>query len=389
MRWLKRDFVIKFSVIVAIAVTIIVSMNLVELLDKYVKVSLTSEKYSDYEYMELKDLKYLNNKDTHDNTERIEMEKKAGEDLDYLLDNLPEFEGNVVFPLVYCSMNDGMIGVSCDVIIAYNEELPYIIDTKNCSEKGIYIGNSYNGYWSDGKVQIGSEEYEVAGIVSSNHLQLNNGIYIPYDIITEKGKTDMYRSLIDYMTFEGAITVYFASDRPGVVEHDIELMKEWCRENGIVEVVNVAGSNESYVEDEKNDIRSISYQIIKKFVCYLAAAFCLFAVFEAIRLYMNRKKADIMILWSAGSKKTVILKMLIKELGMAGAFGVAVLIGVVLAFAAEWLIYGVILGCNLKTVFIYGAYSFAAVVVLTIIMITVMLAAMLHKPVISIIKKEQ
>lgn len=39
----KRDFVIKFSVIVAIAVTIIVSMNLVELLDKYVKVSLTSE----------------------------------------------------------------------------------------------------------------------------------------------------------------------------------------------------------------------------------------------------------------------------------------------------------------------------------------------------------
>lgn len=43
MRWLKRDFVIKFSVIVAITVTIIVSMNLVELLDKYVKVSLTSE----------------------------------------------------------------------------------------------------------------------------------------------------------------------------------------------------------------------------------------------------------------------------------------------------------------------------------------------------------
>lgn len=35
-------------------------------------------------------------------------------------------------------------------------------------------------------MQIGSEEYEVAGIVSSNHLQLNNGIYIPYDIITEK-----------------------------------------------------------------------------------------------------------------------------------------------------------------------------------------------------------
>ena len=174
-------------------------MNLVELLDKYVKVSLTSEKYSDYEYMELKDLKYLNNKDTHDNTERIEMEKKAGEDLDYLLDNLPEFEGNVVFPLVYCSMNDGMIGVSCDVIIAYNEKLPYIIDTKNCSEKGIYIGNSYNEYWSDGKVQIGSEEYDVAGIVSSNHLQLNNGIYIPYDIITEKGKTDLYRSLINYM----------------------------------------------------------------------------------------------------------------------------------------------------------------------------------------------
>ena len=168
-----------------------------------------------------------------------------------------------------------------------------------------------------------------------------------------------------------------------MVEHDIELMKEWCRENGIVEVVNVSGSNEAYVEDEKNDIRSIPYQIIKKFVCYLAAAFCLFAVFEAIRLYMNRKKADIMILWSAGSKKTVILKMLIKELGMA------VLIGVVLAFAAEWLIYGVILGCNLKTVFIYGAYSFAAVVILTIIMITVMLAAMLHKPVISIIKKEQ
>ena len=90
MRWLKRDFVIKFSVIVAIAVTIIVSMNLVELLDKYVKVSLTSEKYSDYEYMELKELKYLNKKDTHDNLEEIELEKKAVEDLDYLLDNLPD-----------------------------------------------------------------------------------------------------------------------------------------------------------------------------------------------------------------------------------------------------------------------------------------------------------
>ena len=177
---------------------------------------------------------------------------------------------------------------------------------KNCSEKGIYIGNSYNGYWSDGKVQIDSVEYDVAGIVSSNHLQLNNGIYIPYDVISERGKTDLHRILADYMVHEGAITVYFASDRPGVVEHDIELMKEWCRENGIVEVVNVSGSNEAYVEDEKNDIRSMPYQIIKKkkkFVCYLAAAFCLFAVFEAIRLYMNRKKADIMILWSAGSKE--------------------------------------------------------------------------------------
>lgn len=112
-------------------------------------------------------------------------------------------------------------------------------------------------------MQIDSVEYDVAGIVSSNHLQLNNGIYIPYDVISERGKTDLHRILADYMVHEGAITVYFASDRPGVVEHDIELMKEWCRENGIVEVVNVSGSNEAYVEDEKNDIRSMPYQIIK------------------------------------------------------------------------------------------------------------------------------
>lgn len=52
-------------------------MNLVELLDKYVKVSLTSEKYSDYEYMELKDLKYLDKKEgPYDSSERIEMKKR-------------------------------------------------------------------------------------------------------------------------------------------------------------------------------------------------------------------------------------------------------------------------------------------------------------------------
>lgn len=56
MKWLKRDFIIKFSVIITVLMTILVSMNLLELLDKYVISSHSMVKVSEYEYQDLKEL---------------------------------------------------------------------------------------------------------------------------------------------------------------------------------------------------------------------------------------------------------------------------------------------------------------------------------------------
>ena len=58
MRWLLRDSVIKISVIVAVLMTIIVSMNLIELLDKYVAISLSPNGDVRYEYQEIMELHY-------------------------------------------------------------------------------------------------------------------------------------------------------------------------------------------------------------------------------------------------------------------------------------------------------------------------------------------
>lgn len=382
MRWLKRDFLIKLSVIVVILCTIVVSMNLVELLDRYISVSLTADSYSDYDYESMKELTYArplnSDKGVIYNEEEVQDYEQIEADIDQLLNTLPEFKGNVDFPSIFMKLDSGK-DVCCHVLISFGEKLPFIIDTEGYAEKGVYIGNAHDGYWKDGKVILGGAEYDVAGVISSNYLQLDNEIYIPYELIPENGKKEFYGNLKTYIFHSGYMPVHFSSNEPGVIEHDMELMDKWNLENGIFTMTDISANEAGYIEDEKRDI-PLLYTFIKRFICCVSAFFCVIAVGETIRLFISKKRTDIMILWALGSPETLILKMLIKELGPA------ILTGTALSFISEWIIYGLIMKCRLESVFLYGLYSLAAVMIMTVIITAVMLAITLRRTVISVIK---
>lgn len=379
MKWLKRDFITKFAVITVIFIAIIVSMNIVETLDKYVNSSDNTSGKSGYSYEEAKSLCYTKKIPDSNLTEvREEYYREVKQDIEKFFESIPDFKGNVTIPLIDVEFNNGM-DVCSNIIISFNEKLPYIIDRKDCKEQGIYIGNAYKGYWKDGKVIIETDECDVAGIISSDYLQLCTDVYIPYDYISEETGKTVIMELVNKIVHRGGIPVYFSSEKQEVVESDIALMEEWNKENGIFTVSNMSEFDTMIIEEEKKDTLDF-YRYLKNVLCIISFAFCIAAVFETIRLYISRKKKDIMILWSLGSKKSVILKMILKELGLA------VIIGAVLAFAAEWIIYGMIMGFWFASVVMYGVCALLTVILITVMMITVMLLFTLRKPVITVIK---
>lgn len=381
MRWLKKDTVIKFSVLIVVFITIIVSMNAIEMLDKYVDKSKDNIiRKSGYSYEEDKSLYYT--KKVPDSTLKLDYELYKNEirkDVEKFFEKLPDFKGNVTFPLIDISINNGMY-VSSNIIISFNEELPYIIDREGCADSGIYIGNVFDGYWTDGKVLIEYDMFDVAGVLCSEYLELCTDVYIPYEYLSVESRNVIITYIVTQIyLWGGELPICFSSDKQGVVESDIKLMDEWNQESGIFTLCDISDDSLEAVEAVKADTFG-TYKYIKNVLCIISFAFCIAAVFETIRLYISRKKKDIMILWSLGSKKSVILKMILNELGLA------VIIGAVLAFAAEWIIYGMIMGFRFASVVMYGVYALITVILITVIMIMVMLLFTLRKPVITVIK---
>lgn len=376
MKWLKRDFIIKISVIAAVLMTTLVSMNLIELLDKYVNVSLAMDGNSQYEHQELKELRYIRKMITDDghswsNAEEAEEIERIEGEIKIFIKELPQFTGNITIPLVYMNLNGG-VDVSSNVIISFNEKLPFIIEYLSKDTDGIYIGNSYNGYWSGDAVNLNQWHYKVSGIIRSSYLQLDNSVIIPYLCMNDMAKEEFYNNLAVNIFYDKKIPVYFSSNSDNVIDSDMKTMEKYISENNVFSLQNIGDATEEDIEAEKRDTLAI-YRIIKQIVCIISALFCFIAIFGTIKLFLNKKKKDITIMWALGSPKTLIFKMLIKELGLA------ILAGVILAFLFEWIIYGIVLQCRLATVFIYGSYALIVVVIMALLMITVIMNIMLKK----------
>lgn len=378
MRWLKRDFLIKFSLVFVITATILVGMNIFELMNSYISSSSGMDNKTKYKYEELKELRYKT-QITDDASD--EEYQQAILDIQLLFDSMPEFEGNIILPAIPFEFLSGCM-LSCNILLAQNEELPYLIDKKGCSDRGIFVGNTYDGYWSDGKIELGYGKFEVSGIISNDNLELNEEIYIPYDIISDQEKEYVYNKLYSGIMWDNTILIVFASDKAGVVERDMEHLDEKLLSNNVnFELKNMSSSNMDYISFENKGSYSL-YKVVKKVICIIAVLFCIFAVFETLRLFISKKKSDITILWSLGTKKSQIVKMLINELGMA------IIIGAAVAFIAEWIVYKLIMNCRFIVLVKYGMLSLATVILLAIIMLTVMLVCLLRKPVISVIKSK-
>lgn len=368
MRWLRRDPIIKISVIIVVLMTIIISMNLIELLNKYVKVSLTPDSGIRYEYQVMKELHYTipdpyESEDSVGN-DVIAKEKAAiKEILRDFFSNMPDFSGNVAIPLVYFKFNEG-VDVSAEVLLSCREELPYNIDYKNDNNdnnEGIFIGNSYNGYWDGDSITLNGEEIMVAGVISSVYLTLDNSVIVPYKILNGLAKDRLLDSLTNDVFYDRKIPICFSSNHENVISYDVNLMEKYIVDKGLLEIKNVGEDTEKEIELEKDDT-PIIYSFIKNIVCIISALFCFVAIFEVIRLFLNRKKKDITILWRLGVKKIILYRILIRELGLA------ILLGVILAFLSEFIIYGLIMKCSFLTIILYGIYACIIVVLIAFIM---------------------
>lgn len=365
MRWIKRDPIVKVSVIITVLMTVIVSMNLIELLDKYVNVSLALDSNVRYAHQEMKELYYTipSPYESGNSADNEAVAKEKAEIKTFLNDfitNMPDLSGNVSIPLVYFKLNEG-VDICSDVLLTYNEKLPYKIDYKNGERDGIYIGNSYNGYWSGTTVTLNGDPVKVAGVISSAYLSLDNSVVVPYQALNSLARERFLDSLTSEIFYDRKIPICFSSNLDNVTVQDIQLMEKYIADKGMFEMKNIGGDTEEEIESEKDNTPRI-YSFIKQIVCIVSALFCFIAIFEIIRLFLNRKKKDITIHWALGSKRIVVYRMLIRELYLS------IIIGAILAFICEWVIYGLIMKCDLATVFIYGVYAVVIVVLMAFIM---------------------
>ena len=362
----KKNFLARIIVAAVIFISMVANMTVSNLLDKFAESKINKKTVDEMTYSEIGISCGISDGDGSADAKFFPS----------LLDEgIPEFEGNVFLVEVFSELNGGG-SYPVSVALALNENLPYTEEILN--DEGVYLGDGYGQYVDGNELNLFNDDYVLKGFLKNNTLGDNNEIIIPYELLSDVSKIYL-SACLDH----GEIALMFESDMEGVVERDIDKANEWLKNNSYNELLHDEDNFISeYVEEEKQKGATV-FKKINNILNVITMAYCILAVFEAVRLLLNRKKEDILVLWALGSKKKVIFEYIFKIVTLPIVWGTLV------ALAFEVLIYGVMMNYSVGVFMKYAAISCICVIVIVCIMILTMISMMIRKPIIQEIKGDE
>lgn len=371
----------RFTIGFTICISMFVAMNLTDTFKKVTTPIEEGKIHPGYNYEKSVEVTFVDdpNEITEEGYNTENMEKVKGNKRDMLdaFKNRPSLKGNVVVASGCGTFNDGTFCYT-NVVLSQNEELPYGI--KTVSEKGnVYIGNAYDKFWDGDTIKIFHEDLPVAGVLKEKNLSKCKELFVPFDSLTESGKTD---ALSDIYLASHRFIISMGSESEKTVNEDLQTITDWLNETGKFVVKPLSKRDTNEVINVKSDIY-IGYERINWLLTFAAFGFCLVAIAESSRLYINGKRRDIGIMWSLGMKPYMIRTSLVKDLAkpVVMGFAAAVILEVVFfAFAFNY---------NLAAVIKYAGLGAAVVIIVEVILLELTLRVNMKKSIAVMVRNEE
>lgn len=374
----RRVSIPKLAIAVTIFVSMFVSMNLSGIFEKVIAATSTEDAFSGYRYEKNLSVNLIETNIDWDGHENRQVTKQNQVDILATLLEIPSFKGNISITNFYGTFNDG-VRVFCDLIVSQNESLPYKIEKWENDSGGVFIGNALKKYLDGNKIKIFRDELPVSGIIKSNDLSKINKIVVPFESLSENSKKESVKSMFYSVS---SVTVCVGSSFQQNVEKDLETLTEWLGNTGNFTVSPISENVREEIRDNHGETFFV-FENIKDVITIIAFIFCILAIFETIRLYIVRKKTDIGILWSMGTKGAVLRRILIKDLSKPIVFGILT------ATVCEVLIYTFAFDLSITAVLKYAALAIAVVIIIEGLLMEIVLRVNMRKSIAAMVRNEE
>lgn len=350
---MKRNMNVKILICINVITTVLIMMNLAELLGRLVEMTKNSGLLN-YTYtshynvsMEVND---LNETDM----------KEAYQTIDNLLSDMAALPFNVSIPSVGGMIDNGE-NIFCTLYLSMKEPLPYTLEIgtyDEMNERGVYIGNRYEGLIKDGYINIFREKLPVSGIMKGIGFNKNDRVVVKYSDLNKSYRSETVCEL-SYATDDGIRKIYLGIDvgsnlvKLNQIKTEFEdIMKRYpdVTYKATDYVMNQEGDSNNFLIEGMGNLKSVLYVI--------AVMFCIISSIYVINLYLTSKKKYIAISYALGLSKRITFLMIIKEIGQAFIGGVCI------SFVLEIIVYIALRGYAVGTVLLYGVGGAFSVFVL-------------------------
>lgn len=371
-----KDRLLRVLLMLQLTVTIMVTMNLSESLDRYMGAS-GSVRVGRYLYEKNYDI-YSDLKELEPDSRSEEAVLEAGKELDELLKKLSEFPVNTYF-YVSGAIGDGDFTDYC-VYMSMKESLPYPLESGSydrITDKGIFLGDGCSVYIENDSVKVFGENLPVIGIIAGYGFDKNEHIAVKYAELSEDAKIRVRSTVLKYMTEKYVISarLCIGSDRRPVDAYTAELEE-------LIDSFPHMSAMEAHDSIEKNDSVSENYSSLKTMLVVLALALCILSGVQVVGMYISCKKKEIAIRYAFGLSEGTVFLQVLKEMAAPAAAGA------VIAVFLEIIIYVVLLGYNTVSVFRYGVCALAASILLYMSMLAVAFVRVMKKGIASQLGRE-
>ncbi len=350
----NRDVLSYALIVMSVMVTVLLSMNLLESLDRYTQLPVLETTGDDYTYTETVLLLY----------------DGAGRSDEECLKKLSE-----MFTLVsgvscnaWLSEMYGIIGEAetpkISVYLNYAERPPMSLEEGFFGEeleRGAYVGNAYAEYIveeaGENQLHLFSDMFPVLGVLAPVGFSENETVIVGYEYLREASRQEVAYLLYEPANKQVAMTVALGSMNHSV-EEDVKHLRQGMTLLG-GEATLVESENTTLTEGET---ASDVYGALKFLLVALSLAFCVVNLVQVVVLFMGRRREQLAVCRALGMKRRSAYFLVWREM-----MGVSVG-GLLLATLIEAIVYVGILEYPVGRVFVYGTYGYIGVFIcLTII----------------------
>ena len=359
----------KILLLIELVITLVISTNLTEVMDRYYTSTTNRILGKDYTYngvLEIHINQFFNYEGASSDDYMLEQQnrnKLIKEQLTKFLIECNSLDGNVFVYPVGATINNGT-KERITVFLSSDERIVSPIEGKEQGQwksDGVYVGNAYASYVkADNIISIYNENKKVIGIMSTMGFEKNPYIYVKYNDLSNESKSEVINAIMNYINESNdAFVLFFQSNNVSETEF-------YTAVNDILEKYDLFKSSiyindftKEYILDgvESNN----TFETIKYVFMVFSIVLCVSLLFRTTMIIIHNEKNNIFIMKTYGLKMTSIcIKLFLRMI-------IILLIAVAITIVIELLGYYLLLGYSLTAIVKNMCISVGSTIVLFLI----------------------